>query len=81
MSNSIGWRATPLPKTFSKVMRTTPSIIKRLFGERWALQQQITVTHQNDAYFRGLADVGYDGAQEILDAIAEHGSVDLELGE
>ncbi len=81
MSNSIGWRPSPPPESFVRVMTTTSTIVKRLFGEGWALSQRVTVDHGWDPYFRGLKDAGYIGAREILDAIEEHGSIELELGE
>ena len=76
MSVTLTWRriacGTRLPDALRRILEE-----HRMQDPRrvWKVSQC-----EDGDYFSGLANAGVDGAQEVLDALEDHGSIILELG-
>lgn len=80
MSNDLYWRPAPkdLPPARSLPHGLKARLARRLWGEDSpALGSTMDVDQHELPYLEGLADGGVDGAADLVDAIREHGTIQL----
>lgn len=85
MSATMYWRPTPhdprghviLPPLHSLLARAWLGQDGTLGTGPYTVSACAPSSTSNCAYLQGLVDAGLDGAQELLDAIGKHDSVDI----
>jgi len=74
MSANLIWRPV------SRSTESLPDALKFVLRDKYGLDSEWTVFGQSDrSYLTGLAHAGVEGAQELLDLIEKHGSIELKL--
>lgn len=73
MSGSLMWEPAERKK------KSLPTALKWALTKRYGGDPNVTVDQNNVDYLRGLLDAGTEGAQELIDAIEKHGSVQLRV--
>jgi hypothetical protein len=87
VSFSLYWR--PVPKEIPPA-RDLPYELKRIVGQRWfghdgTIRGECVLTSRDIAYLEGIADANggeaSEGATELINAIREHDTVTLWIGD
>lgn len=83
MSSTLYWRPAPkdVPPAESLPFELKKAIARRFWDHDGSLHgEEIEVDTEGVPYLEGLSDAGVDGADELLQAIREHGRVLLWIG-
>lgn len=76
MSYNLYWKPV-----VSKRHPSLPDALKLVMREEYGTPLHETVNEDDRGFFRGLAAAKVEGAEEVLDLIDKHGTVELWEGE
>ena len=73
MSETLCWRPMRSDRN------TLPSHVARVLKNKYEGLDNVIIQYGEIPYLEGLRDAGLDGAQELIDAVNDHGPIQLFL--
>jgi hypothetical protein len=71
MSSTLYWVPTPRDR------KPLPDRLKHALQKRYSSPLHTKITGAECDYLEGLRDAGIDGAEELLEAVLQHGEIEL----